>query len=600
MAAQAARKWSSASRRAIERGDKARPESANMAMTTAALDLCRALVRCPSVTPRDCGALGVLEAALKQSGFATQRLTFSEPGTPDVDNLYARIGARGPFLVFVGHTDVVPPGDTAKWRLDPFGAEVADGAIWGRGTADMKSGVAAFTAAACAYVAQHGSDKGSIGFLITGDEEGPAINGTEKLLRWACEKGERFDHCIVGEPTSAEVLGDTIKIGRRGSLNGTLVVEGRQGHAAYPERADNPIPKLMRLLAALTAAPLDKGTAHFEPSNLEIVSVDVGNPAFNVIPAEARARFNIRFNDLWTPETLAAELRRRLERPVMAGPDPAIHHGSARDARVNPRIKSGDGHDERYLWVVLFETRYHIGIHKFIANPPGLVCPVMLLPVIVVARGAEAINARMAYGESIRRAAVTDYGDITSQSRASGQAPPRRSYRQIVFGKLTKVFPFAIVTYCVQQTGVYTGGAAGVYTGGAAGVYTGGAAGANTGGPNGPVGVCPATARPATPNWAKAAAALEAATLSTALADENPRGMATSAVSPILNIAGLAFSPRLPRQRGVTGVTYSAPCPPARRIIQRHDDKSASILWQPENLRRRAAGVPNWGMATFL
>jgi succinyl-diaminopimelate desuccinylase len=347
MAAQAARKWSSASRRAIERGDKARPESANMAMTTAALDLCRALVRCPSVTPRDCGALGVLEAALKQSGFATQRLTFSEPGTPDVDNLYARIGARGPFLVFVGHTDVVPPGDTAKWRLDPFGAEVADGAIWGRGTADMKSGVAAFTAAACAYVAQHGSDKGSIGFLITGDEEGPAINGTEKLLRWACEKGERFDHCIVGEPTSAEVLGDTIKIGRRGSLNGTLVVEGRQGHAAYPERADNPIPKLMRLLAALTAAPLDKGTAHFEPSNLEIVSVDVGNPAFNVIPAEARARFNIRFNDLWTPETLAAELRRRLERPVMAGPDPAIHHGSARDARVNPRIKSGDGHDER-------------------------------------------------------------------------------------------------------------------------------------------------------------------------------------------------------------------------------------------------------------
>ncbi|MGH6936742.1 MAG: succinyl-diaminopimelate desuccinylase, partial [Methylocella sp.] len=318
-----------------------------MTMTTAALDLCRALVRCPSVTPQDNGALGVLEAALKRADFATQRVKFSAPGTPDIDNLYARFGAHAPFLVFAGHTDVVPAGDAAKWRFDPFGAEIADGAIWGRGTADMKSAVAAFTAAACAYVAQHGSGKGSIGLLITGDEEGPAINGTEKLLRWAHDKGERFDHCIVGEPTSAEVLGDTIKIGRRGSLNGTLLVEGRQGHAAYPGRADNPIPKLMRLLTALTAAPLDKGTAHFEPSNLEIVSVDVGNPAFNVIPAQACACVNIRFNDLWTPETLAAELRRRLERPVMAGPDPAIHHGSARDARVNPRTRSGGGHDAR-------------------------------------------------------------------------------------------------------------------------------------------------------------------------------------------------------------------------------------------------------------
>jgi succinyl-diaminopimelate desuccinylase len=312
MAAKVARKWSSASHRAIEGGDYARPETPNAAMTTAALDLCRALVRCPSVTPQDNGALGILETALMQAGFGTQRVTFSAPGTPDIDNLYARFGARGPFLVFAGHTDVVPAGDATKWRFDPFGAEIADGAIWGRGTADMKSGVAAF-AAACAYVARRGSAKGSIGFLITGDEEGPAINGTEKLLRWAYDKGERFDHCIVGEPTSTEVLGDTIKIGRRGSLNGTLLVEGRQGHAAYPTRADNPVPKLMQLLAALTAAPLDKGTAHFEPSNLEIVSVDVGNPAFNVIPAEARARFNIRFNDVWAPETLAAELRGRLD-----------------------------------------------------------------------------------------------------------------------------------------------------------------------------------------------------------------------------------------------------------------------------------------------
>jgi succinyl-diaminopimelate desuccinylase len=177
----------------------------------------------------------------------------------------------------------------------------------------MKGGVAAFAAAACTFVARRRLPKGSIGFLITGDEEGPAINGTEKLLRWAYEKGERFDHCIVGEPTSFEVLGDTIKIGRRGCLNGTLIVAGRQGHAAYPARADNPIPKLIRLLGALTAAPLNEGTPHFGASNLEIVSVDVGNPAFNVIPAQARARFNIRFNDLWTPETLAAELGGRLD-----------------------------------------------------------------------------------------------------------------------------------------------------------------------------------------------------------------------------------------------------------------------------------------------
>jgi succinyl-diaminopimelate desuccinylase len=284
-----------------------------MAMTAAALDLCRALVRCRSVTPQDGGALGVLDAALKQAGFATQRLTFSEPGTPDIDNLYARFGTSAPFLVFAGHTDVVPVGDAAKWRFDPFAGEVADGAIWGRGAADMKGGVAAFAAAACAFVARRGLPKGSIGFLITGDEEGPAINGTEKLLRWAYDKGERFDHCIVGEPTSFEVLGDTIKIGRRGSLNGTLIVAGRQGHAAYPERAENPIPKLTRLLNALTAAPLDKGTPRFDATNLEIVSVDVGNPAFNVIPAEARARVNMRFNDLWSPETLAAELRRRLD-----------------------------------------------------------------------------------------------------------------------------------------------------------------------------------------------------------------------------------------------------------------------------------------------
>jgi succinyl-diaminopimelate desuccinylase len=300
-----------------------------------ALDLCRALVRCPSVTPQDNGALGVVEMALRAAGFATQRLKFSSPGTPDVDNLYARTGAAPPYLVFAGHTDVVPPGGAARWRFDPFVAEIAEGAIFGRGTADMKGGIAAFAAAACAFAAR-GMPKGSIGFLITGDEEGPAINGTEKLVRWAYDQGERFDHCLVGEPTSAEILGDTIKIGRRGSLNATIIAKGRQGHAAYPARADNPIPKLLHLLDALIAAPLDEGTAHFDPSSLEIVSVDTGNPAFNVIPAEVRARINIRFNDLWTPQTLEAELRRRLDAAFMAGPDPAIHRDGAGDARVDP------------------------------------------------------------------------------------------------------------------------------------------------------------------------------------------------------------------------------------------------------------------------
>jgi succinyl-diaminopimelate desuccinylase len=276
-----------------------------------ALDLCRALLRCASVTPNDGGALALLENYLKAAGFATYRLRFSEPGTPDVDNLYARIGTGAPHLLFAGHTDVVPPGDGAQWRFDPFAGEVAEGMIWGRGASDMKGAVAAFAAAATAYVAEHPILKGSIGFLITGDEEGPAINGTAKLLAWAQARGERFDHCLVGEPTSAAALGDAIKIGRRGSLNARLNVHGRQGHVAYPQRADNPIPPLMRLLAGLIATPLDAGTAHFEPSNLEIVSVDVGNPAMNVIPGAAHAHFNVRFNDLWTPATLEAEIAGR-------------------------------------------------------------------------------------------------------------------------------------------------------------------------------------------------------------------------------------------------------------------------------------------------
>ncbi len=277
-----------------------------------ALDVLRALLRCPSVTPHDGGALDVLGGLLEPAGFAVHRMTFSEPGTPDVDNLYARIGTGEPHLVFAGHTDVVPPGDAAAWRFPPFSGEVADGMIWGRGACDMKGGVAAAVAAALDHVARHGAPRGSISFLVTGDEEGPAVNGTAKLLDWARARGERFDGCILGEPTNPRRMGETIKIGRRGSLNGEIAVEGRQGHVAYPALADNPIPRLMRALAALTAEPLDAGTAHFDASNLEIVSVDTGNPSFNVIPATCRARFNVRFNDTWRPDTLSAEIRRRL------------------------------------------------------------------------------------------------------------------------------------------------------------------------------------------------------------------------------------------------------------------------------------------------
>ena len=277
-----------------------------------ALDVLQALLRCPSITPAEGGALDVLQQLLEPAGFAVHRLTFSEPGTPDVANLYARIGTEAPHLVFAGHSDVVPPGEAASWRHPPFSGAVEDGMIWGRGACDMKGGVAAAVAAALDHVARHGTPKGSISFLITGDEEGPAVNGTAKLLDWARDRGEVFDGCILGEPTNPTRMGEMIKIGRRGSLTGEIVIEGRQGHVAYPHLADNPIPRLMRVLAALKAEPLDAGTAHFDPSNLEVVTVDTGNPSANVIPATCRARFNIRFNDTWTPETLAAEIRRRV------------------------------------------------------------------------------------------------------------------------------------------------------------------------------------------------------------------------------------------------------------------------------------------------
>ena len=282
-------------------------------MTPSVIDICRDLIRCPSVTPADEGALGLIETLLGSAGFETKRITFSEPMYPDIGNLYARIGSGGPCLLFAGHTDVVPPGDAQKWRFDPFSAEIAEGMMWGRGAVDMKGGVAASLAAVLAFIERHGvPKKGSIAFLITGDEEGPAVNGTVKLLDWAKAQGESFDHCILGEPTNPDALGDMIKIGRRGSLTGRLTIHGKQGHVGYPHLADNPVHHMVRIATALKASPLDTGNEHFDPSNLEITSIDTGNPAVNVIPAEVRACFNIRFNDLWTPQTLADEIRSRV------------------------------------------------------------------------------------------------------------------------------------------------------------------------------------------------------------------------------------------------------------------------------------------------
>ncbi len=274
--------------------------------------LTQALVRCPSVTPAEGGALGLIAELLAAEGFTVERPVFSAAGTPDVENLYARIGREGPVFVIAGHTDVVPVGDAGAWTRDPFGGTISDGVLHGRGACDMKGGLAAMIAAALRFRRANPDAPGSIAFLITGDEEGPAVNGTVKLLEWAHARGERFDHCLLGEPTNPATMSDMIKIGRRGSLTGRLTVHGKQGHVGYPHLAENPIRGMVRLLAALEATALDKGTAHFDPSNLEVTTLDVGNPATNVVPAQARAVFNIRFNDVWTPETLAAEIERRL------------------------------------------------------------------------------------------------------------------------------------------------------------------------------------------------------------------------------------------------------------------------------------------------
>lgn len=283
-------------------------------MSSDPVAIARDLLRCPSVTPEEGGAIGYLQALFAKAGFAVHRLLFAEPGTAPIENLYARIGSGRPNLVFAGHTDVVPPGDAKAWQHPPFAGALDGEVLYGRGAVDMKGGIACFVAAALDYLAACGGrpKRGAISLLITGDEESAAVNGTVKLLQWAAERGEQFDHCILGEPSSLTALGDTIKPGRRGSLNGTLIVSGRQGHVAYPDRADNPIRGLVVLVGALQGA-LDDGSAHFEPSNLEFTSVDVGNPTANLIPAEARARFNIRYNDRHSQTALTALVERRAQ-----------------------------------------------------------------------------------------------------------------------------------------------------------------------------------------------------------------------------------------------------------------------------------------------
>jgi len=269
------------------------------------LPLLQDLIRCPSVTPADAGAMAVLEAALEPLGFTCTRLRFGE-----IENLFARRGSEGPHLCFAGHTDVVPPGDLGGWTADPFGAEVRDGLVYGRGATDMKGGVAAWIAAIASLPREL---PGSLSLLITGDEEGPATDGTVKVLEWMQANDQIPDMCVVGEPTSKAVLGDTIKIGRRGSMNVAIAIHGVQGHTAYPQRADNPIHRLVRVLHALTATPLDQGSEWFEATTLQVSSFDVGNPATNVIPPVARARLNIRFNDLHSSVSLTRHIRDVLE-----------------------------------------------------------------------------------------------------------------------------------------------------------------------------------------------------------------------------------------------------------------------------------------------
>lgn len=272
-----------------------------------------ALIRCPSVTPDQAGALDYMESCLAGAGFTCRRLRFSGGGLPEVDNLYARIGEGGPHLAFAGHIDVVPPGDAAAWTAPPFGAEIRDGALYGRGAVDMKGGVAAMMAAVFRHLEASRPLKGSISFIITADEEGPAVNGTVALIDWMRSAGQRPDFCILGEPTHPTRMGESIKIGRRGSLNGRITVRGVQGHVAYPNLTRNPLTGLIAAMKRIIDEQLDDGTENFAPSNLEVTSVDAGNRAVNIVPAAASAQFNVRFNDLHNADSLSALLRVLIE-----------------------------------------------------------------------------------------------------------------------------------------------------------------------------------------------------------------------------------------------------------------------------------------------
>ncbi len=286
-------------------------------MRNAAIDpaeLAAELIRRPSVTPKDEGALDIVAGHLEDLGFTCHRLVFGGDGRDEIVNLFARFGRGRPHLCFAGHTDVVPPGARDAWSFDPFSASLRDGALWGRGAVDMKGAIAAFIAAAERWLgARDPGFAGSISLLITGDEEGAGVDGTKRVLEWLAARGELPDACLVGEPTSAAALGDMVKIGRRGSLTGRLTVHGVQGHTAYPHLADNAAHRLVAMLHALTTADLDHGSEHFQPSTLQVSTIDIGNPAANVIPAIARAVFNIRFSDRWTGETLKQWLVDRLD-----------------------------------------------------------------------------------------------------------------------------------------------------------------------------------------------------------------------------------------------------------------------------------------------
>ena len=283
-------------------------------MTIDPLNLSQALIKCPSVTPDSGEALNVLQDILSEMGFRCEQVNFSAADTPDVNNLYAKFGHSSPNFCFAGHTDVVPVGDLEAWTVDPFGAEIKKGMLCGRGASDMKTAIACFVAAVSRFIDTRDNNfKGSISLLITGDEEGPAINGTKKLLEWITEKGDVLDACLVGEPTNPNELGDMIKIGRRGSLNGYLTISGTQGHTAYPHLADNPIHLIVKMLETITSKELDQGTDHFQASTIQVSTIDVNNPATNVIPAKARATFNVRFNDFHKATDIERWLREQFD-----------------------------------------------------------------------------------------------------------------------------------------------------------------------------------------------------------------------------------------------------------------------------------------------